>query len=128
MFKLYFADDSPDLEESSINLIIIIVPPVVLLFVIIVIGIIVYCSCLKKRLRRLSTSPFAPPDLVLNGKLPIVTNILVKSKSDMLSIPERPSIDKMAEYQNNVIFRLDLPKCRANMLAPISSRLSDRND
>lgn len=110
------------------NILTIVLPVVlVILLIIAVIVIVLYKYVYKKRLRRRSKSTSPAPDLLLknNDRLPMV-QMVAKSGSYSLSVPKRPIYDgSNMSPEENVMFRLDLPKGRANTLAPISSRLGD---
>jgi hypothetical protein len=102
-------------------MLIIIVATSITLFIIIVIIIIIIIIriYLKKRLKfSKSTSPISEPDIVVQRKK--------RATNDLLSVPVKPSLEENNSKIETIIFDLKLPKCRGNMLPPLSSRLESK--
>lgn len=94
-------------------LLIIVATSITLFIIIVIIIIVIY---LKKRLKfTKSISPISEPDIVVQSRKR-ATNVL-------LSVPVKPSLEENNSNIETIIFDLKLPKCRGNMLPPLSSRL-----
>lgn len=97
-------------------LLIIVATSITLFIIIVIIIIVIY---LKKRLKfTKSISPISEPDIVVQSRKR-ATNVL-------LSVPVKPSLEENNSNIETIIFDLKLPKCRGNMLPPLSSRLESK--